>query len=147
MPRYETSVASPWSIERAFHYLADLEHFADWDPGVTRAVRVAGDGPGEGAAFDVTVKGVGKDMTLRYVTVVHSPPRRLEVEARTSSLVSYDVMTLEDRGQDGCVVTYAAELNLRGVRSVANPLLGLAFKRIGDRAAVGLRRALEAREA
>ena len=36
MPRYVTHLKTPWEPARAFEYLVDLEHFADWDPGVTR---------------------------------------------------------------------------------------------------------------
>jgi len=43
----------------------------------------------------------------------------------------------------GCVVTYDADLSLKGALKVANPVLGLMFGRIGDRAAGGLRRVLE----
>ncbi len=145
MPRYVTSVRSPWSVQRAFDYLSDLEHFAQWDPGVTRAVQVAGEGPGLGAAYDVSVKSAGSNMTLRYETILFDSPRRIDVLAQSSSLRSYDVMTFEDREADGCVVTYTAELNLFGVKALANPLLSIFFKRIGDRAAKGLQRVLEAR--
>ena len=38
----------------------------------------------------------------------------------------------------GSVVTYDAELTLRGPLALADPLLGIAFERLGDRAADGL---------
>jgi hypothetical protein len=41
-------------------------------------------------------------------------------------------------------VTYQAELTLKGPLRALDPLLGLAFKRVGDRAATGLRGALAA---
>ncbi len=41
------------------------------------------------------------------------------------------------------VVTYEADLSLKGVLRIGDPLLGLAFRRIGDRAAAGLRTALD----
>jgi len=144
MPHYATSVRTPWSIERAFDYLSDLEHFADWDPGVKRAVQVAGSGPGLGSAYDVTVGGVGRDLTLRYETVAIDAPNRIEVRAETGTLRSVDVMTFVEHDDGGCTVTYDADLALKGVLGVGNPLLGLAFGRIGDRAADGLRRTLEA---
>ena len=43
----------------------------------------------------------------------------------------------------GAVVTYEAELTLNGVLRFADPLLGLAFGRIGGRAADGLIDALD----
>lgn len=143
MPHYRTAVDTPWPPQRAFDYLSDLEHFADWDPGVKRSVQVAGDGITVGAAFDVTVGGVGRDMTLRYEIVRLDAPHRIEVRAETGSLLSVDVMTFDPAGDGGCRVTYDADLSLKGALGIANPLLGVVFGRIGDRAAAGLRRVLD----
>jgi len=44
----------------------------------------------------------------------------------------------------GSVVTYDADLRVRGLFRLADPLLALAFRRIGDRARDGLVRALAA---
>lgn len=46
-------------------------------------------------------------------------------------------------GNHGTLVTYDADLQLNGVLRLADPLLRLAFGRIGDRAAAGLRRVLK----
>ncbi len=143
MPHYRTAVDTPWSPQRAFDYLSDLEHFAEWDPGVKRSVQVAGAGVAVRAAFDVTVGGVGRDLTLRYEIVEMSAPERIEVRAETATLLSVDVMTFEPAGDGGCRVTYDADLSLKGALRFANPLLGVVFGRIGDRAAAGLRRVLE----
>lgn len=143
MPRYRTTIRTPWSQPRAFDYLSDLAHFAEWDPGVKRAVRVDGEPAVLGTHYDVTVAGPGRDLTLRYEIVALDPPRRVEVRAESPTLVSVDVMSFVDRGAAGCEVTYDAELSLKGALVIAKPLLALAFGRIGDRAAAGLRTALE----
>jgi hypothetical protein len=62
--------------------------------------------------------------------------------ASSSKLTSVDTITVVPDA-DGSVVTYDAQLTLSGVLKVADPLLALAFKRIGDRAAKGLIEALE----
>ncbi len=142
MPHYRTTVHTPWTAPQAFEYLSDLEHFADWDPGVKRSVRLEGDGAEVGAAFDVTVGGVGRDMTLRYEIVALDAPGRVEVRAETGSLLSVDIMTFEPATDGGCRVTYDADLSLKGALKVGNPILGVIFGRIGDRAAAGLRRVL-----
>jgi carbon monoxide dehydrogenase subunit G len=139
MPSYQTTVASPWSADRAFDYLVDLEHFADWDPGVKRATRAPASEPGTAPAFDVTVGGVGRDLTLRYEVVAADRPRRFEARAETGTLRSVDVITVAAEPGGGSRVTYDADLSFKGVLRVGNPLLGLAFRRLGDRAAEGLR--------
>ncbi|HKY14633.1 MAG TPA: SRPBCC family protein [Microthrixaceae bacterium] len=142
MPHYRATVPTPWPAPRAFGYLCDLENFAEWDPGVKRSVSVAGDGA-VGSTFDVTVGGVGRDLTLRYEIVSLDPPGRAEVRAETATLLSVDVMTFEPAADGGCHVTYDADLSLKGAFRIGNPFLGVVFARIGDRAAAGLRRALQ----
>ena len=61
---------------------------------------------------------------------------------RAVFLTSLDTITVVGDGS-GSVVTYDAELTLNGPLRLADPLLGLSFKRIGDRAAAGLIRALD----
>lgn len=142
MARYVTEVATSLPPDAAFAYLADLRHFADWDPGVPRSVQVRGDGPGADAAYDVTVAAVPRDLVLRYEVVEHDPPRTLLVVARNAVFTSRDRITVEADGT-GSVVTYDAELRLNGPLGLFDPVLRLAFGRIGDRAAAGLRRALD----
>lgn len=138
MAHYTTKVRSPWSAEAAFDYLADLEHFAEWDPGVSRSVRVEGSAGSPDAVHDVTVGA----STLRYRTLEVDRPTRLVVRAENALLVSHDVVEVE-AVDGGCVVTYDARLTLKGPLGLADPLLRLVFGRIGDRAAAGLRTTLE----
>jgi carbon monoxide dehydrogenase subunit G len=142
MARYVTTVRSPRTADDAFAYMADLRNFAAWDPGVTRVVQVEGDGGGPRAAFDVTVKAVGGDTTLRYVTERYESPTTVLVEARSKFLTSIDRIDVAPDG-DGSKVTYDAELRLNGPLRLFDPLLAVAFGRIGDRAAAGLERALQ----
>ncbi len=43
MARYVTSGATPLSAAEVFVYMADVAHFVEWDAGVNRVLRVAGD--------------------------------------------------------------------------------------------------------
>ncbi|CAB4550903.1 unannotated protein [freshwater metagenome] len=121
--------------------MADLRNFAKWDPGVLTVTQVAGDGAGLGSSFDVAVKSVGGGTVLRYETLEYDEPGNLLVEARNSKFTSIDRITVVAK-DEGSIITYAAELLLNGCLSPLNPLLGLVFNRIGDRAAAGLRRVL-----
>ena len=120
--------------------MANLTNFAEWDPGVTRVEQVEGEGPGPDAAYDVTVKGMRTP--LRYRTTLFEPPRSIVALAESRLLTSLDTITVEDDGE-GSIVTYDAKLTLNGLAGLADPILGLSFGRIGDRATVGLIRVLE----
>jgi Polyketide cyclase / dehydrase and lipid transport len=140
MARYVTSVATPRSAEEAFSYMADVTHFVEWDPGVKEVRRVTGDVVGVGAMYDLTVKAGGTTV-MRYEVKEYEPPRRILLVARTSLLTSVDEVRVQASGT-GSIVTYDAELTLNGPLRLFDPLLRLAFGRIGDRAAAGLERVL-----
>ncbi len=142
MAHYVTRLKTPLAAGEAFDYVADLTNFAEWDPGVRASVQVAGEGSGLGAAYDVTVAAVPRDLTLRYEVVEYDPPRTCLVVARSSMFTSTDRISVEPDG-DGSIVTYDAELALNGPLGLFDPMLRLAFGRIGDRAAAGLRRVLD----
>lgn len=142
MARYVTSLRTERSPSDAFNYMADLRNFAEWDPGVRKVTQISGDGGGPSATFDVTVASVGRDMKLRYVTKEYAPSSALLVVAETSKLISTDRITVRPDG-DGSIVTYDADLQFRGIFKVFDLGLKLAFNRIGDRAAAGLRKALD----
>jgi carbon monoxide dehydrogenase subunit G len=141
MARYLTSVPTAWSPKAAFDFMADVRNFARWDPGVESVSAVAGDGPGLGASYDVVVRAGLRRLVLRYEVKEWDAPHRLLLVAETVLLQSVDEIKVEP-ADGGSVVTYDARLNLRGMLSLGDPLLGLAFRRIGDRAAAGLRRVL-----
>jgi hypothetical protein len=142
MARYTVSVDTPMPADEAFTFMADLRNFAEWDPGVTAVEQVEGDGAGEDGVFDVTVKGVPKDLVLRYHTTDFDPSTRVVARAESKLLTSLDTITIAPN-DDGSIVTYDAELMLNGPLELADPVVKLIFRRIGDRAATGLIKALD----
>jgi carbon monoxide dehydrogenase subunit G len=138
MARYVVHVHSPMSPNEAFAYMADLRNFAEWDPGVNEVQQVAGDGPGLESAFDVGVKLPGWTMTLRYETVAYDEcANTMTAYAENTLFTSEDTINVVAEG-DGSVVTYDAELQLKGLLGLSDPLLNLTFAQIGDRAAAGM---------
>ena len=142
MARYVVSVRTPMPPAEAFAYMADLNNFALWDPGVERVEQVEGTGAGADASFDVAVKVAGRSVTLRYDTVAYDPLTSVVAFAESSLLTSRDTISVEPDGS-GSLVTYDAVLKLKGLLGLADPLLGLSFNQIGDRAASGMIAALE----
>jgi len=142
MARYTTSVRTPMPAEDAFAYLADFSTTSEWDPGITEAERLD-DGPlGICSRFRVVARSLGRDVPFVYEVTAYEPPQRIELRGESSTVVSLDEITVE-RAAGGALVTYDARLTLKGALRLADPLLGIAFKRVGDRAAAGMRRALQ----
>jgi carbon monoxide dehydrogenase subunit G len=146
MARYIATVSSTRPPDEVFAYLADFRSVAEWDPSVRSAVHVDGDDPiGVGAIFRVTVKTTLSEIVLDYKTIELERPQRIVLRAENNTMVSLDTITIRDDGHGGAAVTYDAKIDLKGLRKLADPLLGLAFKRLGDNARDGLAGTLNAR--
>lgn len=141
MPRYSTVIKSTWSVEDAFAFMSDFGNAQHWDPGVLSARRIDTGAVREGSAFDLVVVFAGRKVRLRYAVRTIEAAQRVVLVASTSSLESVDTLTFSQVG-DVCLVAYDAEVRFKGFAAVANPLLGLGFRRIGDRARDSLRAVL-----
>ena len=142
MARFVVHVRNSMPPAEAFAYMADLNSFAEWDPGVARVTQIEGDGPGPESSFDVGVKLPGWTMTLRYDTVAYDEDTTtMTAYAENALFTSEDTVTVVPDGE-GSVVTYDAELKLKGLLGFSDPVLRLTFNQIGDRAAAGLIEAL-----
>ena len=88
----------------------------------------------------LTVRAGGTTV-MRYEVKEYEPPRRILLVARTAFLTSVDEVRVEAAGA-GSLVTYDATLTLNGPLGLFDLFLRPALRRIGDRAAAGLRRVL-----
>jgi len=133
MPRYITVIKSTWNVDQAFAFMSDFSNAARWDPGVLSARRLDGGEVRIGSSFDLTVAFAGRKMTLRYTVRSLKVSHEVVFVASTRRLESVDSLTFEQLG-DGCRMTYDADLKLKGLGAIANPLLALGFRGVGDRA-------------
>jgi carbon monoxide dehydrogenase subunit G len=141
--RYTASVRSPKTAQEVFAYLSDFSTTAEWDPGVAEAERLTAGPLGAGSEFRIVANFMGRKVPLTYVVTEYESPKRIVLRGESSTVVSLDEIRVGP-ANGGALVTYDAMLTLKGPLRVADPLLGLAFKRIGDRAAAGMRGALGA---
>ncbi len=142
MARYIGTVITSKPADEVYDYMADFTSVEKWDETVTEAVRIGDTPPGKGARFRVTVKLAGRENTFEYETVEAERPMRLLLRAESGSMVSLDEVTVREVAE-GTELVYDAKLELKGVSKIADPILGLMFKRLGDNAARGLARELD----
>ena len=141
MARYRASIETQWTREREFAYLSDFSTSAEWDPGVVEAQRIGTGAVGKGTEFRLVAKFLGRTTPLTYRVLKYEPPSAVAFLGESGTVVSHDRITF-DTIATGTRVTYDAELRLKGLLRVADPLLALAFNRVGDRALGGLRAVL-----
>jgi carbon monoxide dehydrogenase subunit G len=138
MARYKASVDTPRSPEEAFAYLSDFTTAAEWDPGTVQSERL-GEGPlGEGTEFRLVAAFLGRKTALTYRIVEYQPPHAVTFRGENATVVSLDRITFEP-SNGGTHILYDADLTLKGPLKLADPLLALAFNRVGDKALAGLR--------
>jgi carbon monoxide dehydrogenase subunit G len=144
MAHYAKTIEAPGSLQAIFDYLSDFSNVAEWDPGVREAERLDPGPLDVGSEFRVVAGFLGRDVELTYNVVKLEPPKRIVLEAAGDGLRSTDTISFEPVPK-GVRITYRADLQLEGLRRLADPLLQVAFAWIGYDAIRGLCRRLDAR--
>jgi hypothetical protein len=142
MARYTGTILTSKPAEEVYDYMADFRSVEQWDETVTEAKLVGNQQPGKGARYSVTVKLAGRENTFEYETLEADRPHRVLLKAESGSVVSLDTITVREIAE-GTELVYDAKLEPKGLAKVADPVLGLLFKRLGDNAAKGLARELD----
>jgi carbon monoxide dehydrogenase subunit G len=141
MARYRASIDIPRPREDVFAYLSDFSTTREWDPGVVEAERLNGQAVGEETEFRLVAAFLGRKNQLTYRIVEYDPPHVITFLGENGTVISRDRITFESTAE-GTRVIYDADLALKGLLRIVDPVLALAFNRVGDRALAGLRRTL-----
>lgn len=141
MARYRASLHTDRPIDDVFAYLSDFSNSETWDPGVVSAERLTSGTTGAGAEFRLVARFLGSESTLDYRIVEYDAPQVVTFHGENDAVISHDRITFVAAG-DGTIVDYDAKLELKGYRRVLDPLVGVAFRRVGERALGGLKRTL-----
>lgn len=143
MAHYRATIHTPLRCKEAFAYLSDFSTTQEWDPGVVEAMRLDAGDIREGSEFRLLARFLGRTVPLTYRIVQYEPPYAAGFLGENATVRSRDTITFNPAGE-GTWIVYDAELALKGPLRLADPLLALAFKRVGDRALAGLRERLGA---
>jgi hypothetical protein len=138
------SASSPRPPTDVFAYLARFSNAAEWDPGVTAAEDTTPGPPALGSRYRLIARFLGLSVPLEYRIEEIDAPRRVVLRAENNMVRSTDVIEVSAAPGGGSTVTYEATLTPKGATAVLAPLLGMAFRRVGDRASAGLRTMLAA---
>jgi hypothetical protein len=144
MARYVTTIESKLSPAEAFAYMADFSNARQWDPSVVEASRSGEGAVGSGSTFDLVVMFGGRKLPMRYEIVSYEAPRLVVLEARQPTYTSRDTITVTAAADGGATVHYDALLEFTGFGRLLDPIMQLIFNRTGDKAAAGMRAALNA---
>jgi carbon monoxide dehydrogenase subunit G len=131
-------------IESAFAFTADFSNIENWDPGVAASSK-RGDQPvGIGSEFDLDVVFGKSRIPMVYTITEFDPPHRVVFVGKGEKLDAIDTITFSTVDA-GTRIDYVAELTFHNFVRFIEPLLGSAFKKVGQKAVSGLGAALESR--
>jgi hypothetical protein len=143
---YRANIQTRAEPRSVFAYLSRFDRAADWDPGVSAGSMLTPEPVGVGSRFRLDATFLGRTIPLVYEVKEFDAPRRIVLEAQTPTFRSIDTISFSespDADGTGTLVVYDARLEAKGPLRVADSILGLLFRRIGDRAASGLRDRLQ----
>jgi hypothetical protein len=140
--RYRTHVSTARAPAEVFGYLAHFSNAAAWDPGVRSAEALTAGPPSLGSTYRLVLGFLGFSVPIDYRIEEIDAPTRVVLRAENRAIRSVDVIEVRPQPGGGSLVHYDATLDALGGCVVFSPLLALAFRRVGDRAAQGLRRSL-----
>ena len=141
MARYYATVESSRSAAETFGYLATFSNAAEWDPGVLAGEQLDPGPVRAGSRFRLRVPFLGVRMSLTYEVIRFVPAREVLLQAANALLRSTDQIVVTGAA-DGSTVSYDAEVQLRGLLRVLDPILRPGFHTVAERAAAGLADAL-----
>ena len=144
MATFRTCISSPNPPADVFAYLARFSNAAYWDPGISGAEDITPGPPVFGSTYRLQVRFLGYSVPLEYQIEEIDAPKHVVLRAENAIVRSIDVIGVAPTPSGGSSVTYEATLTPKGISVVLAPLIGVVFRRIGGRAAAGLRTALGA---
>jgi hypothetical protein len=134
MARYTGTVTSPKPIGEVFAYMADFSNVSEWDPSAVSSRPLGESGAREGASYEVVSRFLGREVPLTYETLSLEEPDRVVLRGENESVVSLDEMSFRRLPGGGTEVGYDADLQLKGARRLLDPVFGIAFRRLCERA-------------
>jgi Polyketide cyclase / dehydrase and lipid transport len=144
MARYHATVESRSPAAETFGYLATFSNAAHWDPGVLAGEQLDPGPVRIGSRFRLQVPFLGARMSLTYQVIGFAPDREVLLRAANAVPRSTDRIVVTGAA-GGAMVSYDAEVRLRGPLQMLDPLLRPGFRAVAGRAAAGLAGALSGR--
>lgn len=112
-------------------YLKDFHHAEQWDPGTRTCERIDSGPVAEGSFWHNVSKIYGVTAELTY-KLEELTDRRVVFVGENQLSRAIDTITVEAEGS-GSVITYVADLEMRGSAKLLSPVMKLVFEKMaGD---------------
>lgn len=122
----------------ALDYIADFANLMKWDESVTAVEFDPQQTFGVGARYHVSLLFAGKLNQMEYRVMQYAAGEFAELRGENDASVAIDRITVKSRDQ-GCRVTYEADIRLHGWIGWLDPLLALLFAPTVNKAVKNMR--------
>ena len=142
MPSIEREIETHTSLDRVWAFLTDFTSTKQWDPPTQSTELVSGDG-GIGSVYRNVSKILGHETEIQYTVTEVRPQSRFRLRGDTDSMTMVDTIDFEPLNDGGTKVTYSMDVNPEGAAKLAEPLMPIGLKKLGDDAAAKMRSVLD----
>jgi carbon monoxide dehydrogenase subunit G len=111
-------------------YLKHFENTEEWDPGTQTCTRAGSGEVAEGTTWHNVSKIFGVTAELTY-TLKELTESRLVFVGENKSSTSRDTITVDAAGT-GSLLTYRADLAMKGAAKVLNPVMKIVFEKLAN---------------
>lgn len=118
------------SANDVFDYITDFSRIDEWDHTITSSEKVTAGEIGLGSKFDLIFSMGLRKLPIAYEITEFSPPNKAILTGTSDNFVAVDTVTINETDQ-GCHVTWQAELSFTGVSAKIVPLIENRVKKNG----------------
>ena len=127
-------------VDTVVGYFKDFAHAEQWDPGTETCTRLDTGPLREGSTWHNVSNFLGRRVELLY-RLERATPDRLTFVGTNDAAQSIDDLTFQPLG-DATRVTYHANIRLRGLARLADPVVYLALRHLAGKVATRLQHAI-----
>lgn len=133
---------TPLSAEKAFNYIVDFAKIDQWDHTISDAKKVSDGNIGLGTQFDLTFSMGGRKTPISYQITKYEPSQSAVLTGVSDRFTAIDTVNIK-QNDDGCAVSWQAEINFSGLTALLMPLVAKKVKAVGAKTIRGLNRKLD----
>jgi carbon monoxide dehydrogenase subunit G len=122
------TVAAPTDL--VVDYLKDFANSEEWDPATQRCTRNDAGPIKAGSSWQNVSKVFGLTTELTY-TLEEMSERTIVFVGTNDRSIAYDTINVDAAG-GGSVVTYRAELTMRGAAKLLTPVMNVVFEKLAS---------------
>ena len=128
--------------EQAFNYIVDFSKIDQWDHTISEAKKISDGDIGLGTQFDLTFSMGSRKTPISYQLTKYKPNQSAVLTGVSDRFTAIDTVNIE-QNENGCKVSWQAEINFSGLTALLMPLMAKKVKAVGAKTIRDLNKKLD----